>query len=82
MDVRGKRLRKQDLNIKSEFVILHDGWEMDNRGWITTDGKVYTTNHGGDHVYEMSLGEIDGKIAEADYSLQGLKKARNVLAAE
>ena len=34
-----------------EALILYEGWEMDNRGWIVEmeDGSIlgFTTNHGG-----------------------------------
>ena len=29
------------------FTILYEGWEMDNLGWVTSDGKVWMTLHEG-----------------------------------
>ena len=66
------------LDLHLRFTILHDGWEMDNDGYITTDGNIYTTSHGG-RLYEMSLEELDRKIAEAEDSLDGLRLARLIL---
>ena len=43
-----------------EFTILHDGWEMDNRGWVTKDGRIFTTSHGG--PYEMEIGELEDEV--------------------
>jgi hypothetical protein len=55
------------------FLILHEGWEMDNIGWVK-NGVVSTTSHGG-RIYEMSASEIRKKIAEAESSIGGLKRA-------
>ena len=58
-----------------EFTILHHGWEMDNTGWVTAAGKVYTTSHGG-KPYQMEPGELDGHIRDTAASLKGLQTAR------
>ena len=49
--------------VRTEFLILHEGWEMDNWGWITEGGKVYTTNHGG-RPYEMDIPELQSRISK------------------
>ena len=53
------------------FTILYNGWETDNEGWITKDGRVWTTSHGGS-PYEMSTEQVKEKIEEANLSLMGL----------
>lgn len=57
--------------------ILHNGWEMDNAGWIVKmeEGttKAFTTNHGG--VYEWSKQDLKDKIIETKKSLDSLQKA-------
>ena len=63
--------------VTQEFRILHDGWEADNVGWVTEDGRVWTTSHAGS-PYEMSDSELDEKIGETVSSLQGLMEARKV----
>ena len=60
--------------VEVEFLILHSGWEMDNKGWIMYDGTVFTTSHGGNY-YVMKEGELIRKIAETEHSLAGLKHA-------
>ena len=60
--------------IESSFIILHKGWEMDNHGWVTKDGLVYTTTHGGT-PYHMGQPEIEKHIAETASSLTGLRAA-------
>ena len=62
---------------KLEFVILHDGWEMDNKGWIDSDGNGWTTNHG--RVCRLMIEELQQKINETEASLSGLIKARDML---
>ena len=53
------------------FTILHDGWDTDNEGWITKDGRIWTTSYGGS-PYEMSAEELGAKIRETSTSLTGL----------
>ena len=65
-------------NVVDEFVILRSGWEMDNIGWITDDGRVFTTSHGGG-PYQMGADEIDRHIEETRASLAGLTRARQAL---
>jgi len=63
------------------FKILHDGWEMDNEGWIIEhrDGRkeLKTTNSGGE--CDMSLVALEKKIIETQDSLNGLIKAREMI---
>ena len=49
---------------------------MDNKGWVTEDGKVYTTSHGG--LYEMSIRELKDTISDTKKSLDSLEKAREL----
>jgi len=64
-----------------EFRILHDGWEMDNRGWITeNDNGLKTlmgTSHGG--AKKMTIKELHEKIHETRNSLAGLKQALKIM---
>ena len=64
-----------------EFTILHEGWEMDNKGWIEQqpDGtlKLITTSHG--RQYTMSYHELKEKIIETETSLKGLRRAMELM---
>ena len=66
-----------DRDCDSTFVIMHAGWECDDKVWIMPDGRVLTTSHGS-HPYPMSLGEIEEKISETERCLAGLKDALTV----
>ena len=69
---------KMTINSVLEFPILRIGWEMDNVGWITEDGKVYTTSHES-RFQEMIKEELQALINVSEESLLGLKKALEVL---
>ena len=75
--------KKEDVPgvVVREFLILREGWEMDNLGWITEDGKVYTTSHGG-RPFAMSIDEVQNHIDETNRSLAGLFRARDALEAK
>jgi len=64
-----------------EFTILHEGWEMDNDGWVTEDEKgvheLHTTNHG--MATTMTKGELIGAIKETRDCLEGLLKAAELM---
>ena len=64
--------------VEFEFLILREGWEMDNKGWVTMTGRVYTTSHGGG-AYEMSMNDLEEHIALTQYSLAGLQYARTMM---
>ena len=53
-----------------EFIVLHKGWEMDNEGWVTEDGRMWCTNHGG--LYEMGATELHEFIDTTTKSLNQL----------
>ena len=57
--------------VKGTFTILHKGWEMDNKGWLTTDGQVYTTSHGLT-PQQMSYDEIHKHIDETKHIPAGI----------
>ena len=59
--------------VRERFVILHEGWEMDNVGWIANDGRIWTTNHG--RLQSMNRNELETRIQEAEASLRGLRRA-------
>ena len=67
-------IEELDRDFESKFIILYDGWEMDNEGWVMPDGRVFTTSRGID-VVEMNTLEIESKIKVAEASLVGLKRA-------
>ena len=56
------------------FTILRKGWEMDNDGWVTEDGGVWTTSHGG--LLRLDAGSLEWHIRETRESLDGLIVAR------
>ena len=62
----------QGQNVKSEFVILHHEWECDGYGWVTEDGRVWVTSHGGD-PFEASAETIERFIDSAESCLEGLR---------
>ncbi len=57
--------------------LLHNGWEMDNQGWIVEfeDGQraALTTSHGG--VYPWTKQEAEEKLAETEASAASIRKA-------
>ena len=59
------------------FTILHFGWEMDNIGWITDAGEVYSTSHGG--LHKLNISEVRNFLKETKESLSGLENALKVL---
>ena len=63
-----------------EALVLHAGWEMDNKAWVISEDnvlKVMTTNHGWECV--MSKEELDDKIKETENSLRDLKHIRELV---
>ena len=61
--------------------ILHEGWEMDNEMWVLESHNglrsAYTTNHGSE--CGMTINDIDDAIKEAQDSIDGLAKAKELL---
>ena len=55
------------------FVIMHKGWELDNKGWVMDDGSVFTTNHM--TVCEMTAADIVHHISKTESCLFGLNLA-------
>ena len=67
-----KRIAGSKVVLK--FEIPHCGWEMDDVGWVTEDGRIWETNHGG--LCEMSpqeLAELDERV---DAWARGVHNAR------
>lgn len=64
--------------------ILHEGWEMDNRGYIVefSGGSRLglTTSHGG--IYEWTLDEAREKLEETEESAASIRKAMELFPAE
>ena len=59
------------------FTILHIGWEMDNYGWVTQDGKVWTTNHG--NIHEIKKDQIVRLMEAPIKSLNGINAALEMI---
>ena len=72
-----KKTEIEGLKIIYEFTVLHNGWDMDNKGWITQDGRVWLTDHGA--LYSADETEISSLIETTIESLQGLWRASGVL---
>ena len=59
-----------------EFVILHRGWECDNAGWVTEDGRVWTTScAGGPYQIEDVGMELGAQRDLTLKSLRGIERA-------
>ena len=56
------------------FTVLWKAWECDDTGWVTDDGRVWLTSHGG-LPYEARRSELLGRMEEALDSLSGILKA-------
>lgn len=60
--------------IVQKFLILHAGWECDNEGYVTEDGRIWWTSHNG-RPYEAKADEFMEKLNETRASLNGLLDA-------
>ena len=67
-----------DVVVEREFLVLWPGWEMDNKAWILSDGRVIGTSHGSS-VVEWDVETAERKIAELEGSLAGWRRAKEVL---
>ena len=74
------RCQLEPEKILCEALILREGWEMDNKGWVVQmkDGSVYgfTTSHGG--LYAWTNEKMDEQIALTQESLASLTEARRL----
>ena len=68
-----KRTEIEGSKVIHEFVILREGWEMDNYGWVTEDKKIFSTNHG--VLVEMDREELWDLIQSANKMLYGMHAA-------
>jgi hypothetical protein len=61
--------------------VMHSGWEMDTKAWVTENSKgkrsLTTTSHGSPCV--MSKKELLAKIQETDESLYDLRTAARLM---
>ena len=64
----------QGQKVIHTFLVLHEGWEADNAGWVTEDGRVWTTSHGS-RPQLARPGWLETQLAEAEQSVVGLKTA-------
>lgn len=60
--------------VVEEFVVMRPGWEMDELGWITEDGRVWETSHGSGPI-EWELEEIIAKLVETQDGVHSLIRA-------
>lgn len=58
-----------------QFEIPYVGWEMDNTGWITEDGRAWETSHGGGPI-EMTPEELAALDERVDGWARGVHAAR------
>lgn len=67
--------------IVREAVVLHEGWELDNRAWAVEleDGSiaVLCTNHGS--IVEWTPKDIRGKLEETRASSDSIEMLLNLL---
>ena len=72
-----KRTEIDGKRVIHEFSVLWNGWEMDNQGWITEDGRAWMTNHG--HLSEVNASSIHARAQVAMQSAQELMKALQLM---
>ena len=71
------RLQHDSLDgstVVHEFLLMRPGWEMDNTGWVTKDGRLWLTSHGGP-PYECSRIEILKELTRTTRSAAEIAKA-------
>ena len=65
----------------AKAVVLHNGWEMDNKAWIEEGENkelyLFTTSHGGKR--EMTMKSLEIKIEETQNSLNQLENLRSLI---
>lgn len=59
-----------------EFTILREGWEMDNKGWVTEDGNLFTTNHGS--LCSLKPEELNQDLKNTQKSLDSILAAQSI----
>ena len=72
-------MKKDEINgvkVIHEFKVLHHQWECDGYGWVTLDGKIWLTNHGGLHEADISM--LSERIDAAIESLAGIHEAKRL----
>ena len=66
----------EDRKVIHHFTVLHEGWELDNDGWVTDDGRVWMTNHGS--LYETDEEELQGHLKRIQDCAGSIRKAQDV----
>ena len=71
--------RREDVpgTVVHEFVVLEQGWEMDPWGWVTDDGTVWGTTHGG-APWPMLIETLQQHIDNTQACIDGLIRARDL----
>ena len=59
-----------------QATVMHIGWETDNLAWLSRDNNLLTTDCNA--VVDMSVKELEDKIAETRDSLRELEQLRTV----
>lgn len=57
-----------------KILLLREGWELDEDGWILEDGRVFGTNH--NRLCELDEADIERVMEKVAASLSGLIAAR------
>ncbi len=66
-----------------QFPVLHNGWEMDNDGWVVTDRgrpRLVMSTHGG--KYFIMAAELVEKIAEYQKAMAETQEALALIGIE
>ena len=62
------------VKVVHEFSVLWPGWECDQYGWVTEDGRAWMTTHGSD-PYEADASDLLERMDVALGSAEGIRKA-------
>ena len=57
-----------------EFTILHEAWECDSKGWVTKEGKLFTTSH--NQLISIEENTLDGYIRDLINCMTGIISAK------
>lgn len=71
----------EEVEILHEFTILHEGWEMDNEGYVVRryDGSIHylTTSHGWWQIDNIE--SLQRTLEKTEQSAIGIRKAIEIL---
>ena len=69
-----KRNEIDGVRVIHEFKMYHHEWEADGYGWVTDDGRVWHTSHGG-NPFEIEISDLTEKVDELKDAIVGIHKA-------